>query len=63
MNAYNNSLEEVKSEHYQGAEEDKIDIMGMECILSGLIYKGYIKGYISHEKGLMVVAKKDPFPE
>lgn len=34
----------------------------IECFLAGLIYNGYIKGYMSHEKGVLVLSKKNPFP-
>lgn len=41
----------------------------IECIVANLIYKGYIKGYISHNMGMLVVRKNDnparptpPFP-
>ncbi|KAF8318154.1 hypothetical protein DL93DRAFT_2054813 [Clavulina sp. PMI_390] len=33
-----------------------------ECITAGLIFRGFIKGYISHEKRMVVLAAKDPFP-
>lgn len=34
----------------------------LEWILATLIYKGYIKGYIAHERGILVLSAKDPFP-
>ena len=34
----------------------------VECILANLIFKGLIKGYISHQKQTLVLSKKDPFP-
>ncbi|PVG00514.1 hypothetical protein CPB86DRAFT_871814 [Serendipita vermifera] len=33
-----------------------------ECLVANSIYKGYIKGYISHETQLVVLAKTDAFP-
>jgi hypothetical protein len=33
-----------------------------ECIIANMIYRGYVKGYISHEKQMVVLAAKDPFP-
>jgi hypothetical protein len=33
-----------------------------ECLVANAIYKGYIKGYISHETQLVVLAKTDTFP-
>lgn len=34
----------------------------IECILANLIFNNYIKGYISHKVGYLVLSKKDPFP-
>mmetsp|Transcript_21705 Transcript_21705/g.66882 ORF Transcript_21705/g.66882 Transcript_21705/m.66882 type:complete len:423 (-) Transcript_21705:42-1310(-) len=34
----------------------------VECILANLIYRGLVKGYISHQKQTLVLSKKDPFP-
>ena len=34
----------------------------MECILANLIYRGFIKGYISHSHKKLVVSKTNPFP-
>ncbi len=34
-----------------------------ECILANLIYSGYMKGYLSHTNGILVLSKKDPFPK
>mmetsp|Transcript_36317 Transcript_36317/g.113893 ORF Transcript_36317/g.113893 Transcript_36317/m.113893 type:complete len:407 (-) Transcript_36317:62-1282(-) len=36
----------------------------VECILAGLIHRGYIKGYIAHAQRLLVLTRKgDPFPK
>lgn len=43
----------------QGVEMDMDEI---ECVCANLIYRKYIKGYISHKNKVMVVAKSDPFP-
>ena len=40
----------------------EIDLDEVECILSNLIFRGYVKGYISHSKRILVLSKKDPFP-
>jgi hypothetical protein len=32
-------------------------------VLANLIYAGYIKGYISHQHGKLVVSKGNAFPE
>ena len=34
----------------------------LECTLANLIYSGYIKGYIAHEKRVLVLSKANPFP-
>mmetsp|Transcript_10219 Transcript_10219/g.33735 ORF Transcript_10219/g.33735 Transcript_10219/m.33735 type:complete len:237 (-) Transcript_10219:344-1054(-) len=39
-----------------------VDADEVECILANLIYKGLVKGYISHQKQTLVLSKKDPFP-
>jgi hypothetical protein len=31
-------------------------------ILANLIFKRYIRGYLSHEKRRLVLSKKEPFP-
>lgn len=33
-----------------------------ECLLSNLIYQGFIKGYISHSNGVLVLSKTNAFP-
>jgi COP9 signalosome complex subunit 12 len=33
-----------------------------ECLVAGMIYKGYIRGYISHEKRMVVLANVNAFP-
>lgn len=44
------------------SEGDDIDIDEVECILSSLIFKKYIHGYLSHNLGVMVLSKVNPFP-
>ena len=34
----------------------------IECIVANLIYSGYIKGYIAHQHGKVVVSKGNAFP-
>jgi COP9 signalosome complex subunit 12 len=34
-----------------------------ECLVANMIFKGYMKGYISHEKQIVVLSKIDPFPK
>ncbi|GAM25401.1 hypothetical protein SAMD00019534_085760 [Acytostelium subglobosum LB1] len=43
------------------AENETVDVDEAECIISNLIYNGYIKGYISHKVGL-VLSPTNPFP-
>ena len=38
------------------------DLDEVECIVANQIYNGYVKGYISHKSGVVVLSKKDPFP-
>jgi hypothetical protein len=38
------------------------DMDEVECILTNLIFKGYVKGYMSHQKKILVVSKAQPFP-
>ena len=40
-----------------------MDLDEVECVLANLIYAGYIKGYISHQHGKLVVSKGNAFPE
>ena len=35
---------------------------GLECVITNLIYSGYIKGYISHAKFFLVLSKRNPCP-
>ena len=39
-----------------------MDLDEIECILSNLIFKGFIRGYLSHTKRTLVLSKRDPFP-
>lgn len=34
----------------------------VECLVANLIYRGYVKGYISHSKRVLVLSKANPFP-
>lgn len=42
--------------------DSALDMDEVECIIANLIYMGYIKGYLNHEKRFMVLSKADPFP-
>lgn len=39
-----------------------VDIDEIECLLANLIFKGNIRGYIAHEKRILVLSKDNPFP-
>ncbi|KAG1175623.1 hypothetical protein G6F70_003963 [Rhizopus microsporus] len=39
-----------------------VDIEEAEWMLANMIYKGYMKGYLSHEKMFLVLSKDNPFP-
>ncbi|GKY92251.1 hypothetical protein MPSEU_000196300 [Mayamaea pseudoterrestris] len=39
-----------------------IDLDEVECILANLIFRGYVRGYLSHTKRVLVLSKRDPFP-
>jgi hypothetical protein len=67
--AINYQLELFKQERatdegdsYRIEDEENMDLNEIECILSNLIYANRIKGYILHEKRLLVLSNKDPFP-
>ena len=40
-----------------------LDMDELECILANLISLGYVRGYISHERALLVLSKESAFPE
>ncbi|KAI7862876.1 PCI-domain-containing protein [Spinellus fusiger] len=40
----------------------QVDMEECEWMLATLIHKGYMKGYLSHEKSFLVLSKADPFP-
>jgi hypothetical protein len=40
-----------------------IDLDEVECILANLIFRGHVRGYISHAKRVLVLSKKEPFPK
>lgn len=39
-----------------------LDMDEVECVAANLIFRRYVKGYISHKSKVMVVARADPFP-
>ena len=40
----------------------RIEVEEVECFVANMIYKGLIKGYISHEKQMVVLAQNGAFP-
>ncbi|KAI4593518.1 COP9 signalosome (CSN) subunit [Pestalotiopsis sp. 9143b] len=39
-----------------------VDTDEVECLLANMIYKNLMKGYISHERGIVVLSKNGAFP-
>ena len=39
-----------------------MDIDEVECVVANLIFRKFIKGYISHKSRVVVLAKNAPFP-
>lgn len=54
--------EGVGEDTYRIEDDESMDLNEIECILSNLIYQNRIKGYISHEKRLLILSKNDAFP-
>lgn len=40
----------------------RVDVEEVECFVANMIYKGLIKGYISHERQMVVLAQNGAFP-
>jgi hypothetical protein len=45
---------------WQGVE---MDMDAVECIVANLIYRKFVKGYISHQHKVAVLSKTDAFPK
>jgi hypothetical protein len=56
------SIELVFQLHQGVDPASDVDIDEIECLLANLIYKGNIRGYIAHEKRILVLSKDNPFP-
>ena len=39
-----------------------VSVEEAECLVANMIYKGYMRGYISHEKQMVVLANTNAFP-
>ncbi|KAJ1327912.1 COP9 signalosome complex subunit 12 [Microdochium nivale] len=44
------------------SSQEKIDTDEVECLLANMIYKNLMKGYIAHERGIVVLSKNGAFP-
>ena len=44
---------------WQGAPADPDAV---ECLVANLIFRRYVKGYLAHRSGVLVLSKADPFP-
>lgn len=40
----------------------RVEVEEVECNVANMIYKGLIRGYISHERQMIVLAAKSAFP-
>ncbi|GAA5858321.1 hypothetical protein JCM8547_004648 [Rhodosporidiobolus lusitaniae] len=58
---YYNAAQRVGAEG-GSSEAVEVDAEEMECLLAVMVYKGLIKGYISHTHQLVVLSKEKPFP-
>jgi len=45
-----------------GGTRKEVEPEEVECLLAGMVYKGLMKGYISREKGMVVLSNKEAFP-
>ncbi|KAL0803034.1 hypothetical protein Bca101_058210 [Brassica carinata] len=43
--------------------EIHMDLDEVECIMTILIYKNLVKGYLAHKSKVVVLSKQDPFPK
>ncbi len=77
MIAYRNFFKRIRDLHPEGkqlkldvrrfqsclaAAGVSMDVDEIECVLANLIFQGYIKGYISHQHGKLVLSKDNAFP-
>ncbi len=56
------SIELVFRLHQAVDPGSDVDLDEVECILANLIVKGNVRGYIAHEKRILVLSKDNPFP-
>jgi len=60
MEIFQKSFEENSEDLQIGETDTEEDV---KCILANLIFNRYLKGYISHERNILVLSPKDPFPK
>jgi hypothetical protein len=53
---------EGESSHHDHKQLDEIHLNRVEGIVANFISSGQIKGYISHERRMVVLSNKEPFP-
>ena len=41
---------------------ESVSMEEAECYVANMIYKGFMRGYISHEKQMVVLASTNAFP-
>ena len=52
---FHEALRWMQDEWYQELDE-------CECLVCNLICRNYIKGYVSHAQGVVVLSKQNPYP-
>jgi hypothetical protein len=45
-----------------GGTRKEVEPEEVECLLAGMVYKGLMKGYISRDKGMVVLSNREAFP-
>ncbi|KAK4537035.1 hypothetical protein CDCA_CDCA10G3060 [Cyanidium caldarium] len=45
-----------------GMLDAEMELDEVECVLANLIYQGYVRGYLSHEKRYLVLSAQNAFP-
>ena len=57
---------QIDTEYYLKAlnwnSDESFEMDEVECLIANLIFKHYIKGYLSHEKRKVVFSKENAFP-
>lgn len=53
-------LDFTRALEWLGEKKDQEEI---ECIVANLVYRGMIKGYLSHKLKTLVVSSSEPFPK